>query len=293
MESTLSAADNEPNFVKYESICSILPTINLDQFLGKEVQVFEKIDGGNCQVRKVPTQTGGFGLLGGSRANFLKGTVVQRREWFQEFTKWMYQNSSLYNLPENLVMFNEFAGNHTITYSPDFNNKPFLIDLLDQETRRFLPYDESRKRISQLGIENVLLLNVLFKGQITEKVMKELLKKNSEYYPGHKEGIVIKDYNSNPQTFAKVLHPEFAEKKLKKDGQIDYLTPSRYKKVILRWLDENEVNTGIDESSYIDAVRENVIREEKVDCDRDRVRRRLRLYLHSGKLKQIEKYLSK
>jgi len=293
MELKSSTADKqELQFVKYESICSILPADDLKKFEASEVEIFEKIDGGNCQVRKVATGTGGFTIFGGSRANFLKGAVVQRREWFQEMTKWMYNNGSLYNLPENLVMFGEFAGNHTITYSPDFNNKFFLIDFLDLKIGRFMPYEEARRTVSQIGIEGVLTLDILFKGKITDKEVKKILRKPSDYYPGHKEGVVIKDYFSTPQVFSKVLHNEFAEKRIKKGGEIDYLTPARYKKAILRWLDEDENISNINELSLVESVRRDVLREEHVDLDLNTVRRKLNLYLSKGRLPEISSYLS-
>ena len=186
----------DPTFLKYPEILHLAET--LDILDGRKLQVFEKIDGGNCQVR-----TSNGRLYCGSRANFLKRKEHFRFEWFVDFNKWAMSNQSLHNLPENLVVYGEFTGFHTLIYNPEFTNRFFLIDLYDISRKRFLPYDESRGILEdKLHVEDVLFLDLLMKGKVSLESVKYLATGRSQYSPNEREGVVIKDYSR--QRFAKL-----------------------------------------------------------------------------------------
>ena len=115
-------APNTP-FVKYGSIPEIGSFRELKISPENHHYIFEKIDGGNCQVRKINGR-----LYAGSKSNFLTGPVIEKSEWFGKLLGWMYPNSSLFSLPENVILFGEWSGNHTIDYRKN-NDKFFLIDV--------------------------------------------------------------------------------------------------------------------------------------------------------------------
>ncbi len=185
---------NEPEFIKYPEIPHLAE--NLGILDSRNIQVFEKIDGGNCQIR---TYNGR--VFCGSRANFLKRKEDFRFPWFEDFNKWAMSNQSLRNLPENIIVFGEFTGPHTLIYDPEFTNRFFLIDLYHMPSRRFVPYDKARKQLEDIAhIDDVLFLRSLA-GELNLDSAKYLATGKSEYSSDRREGIVIKDYKR--QKFAK------------------------------------------------------------------------------------------
>lgn len=224
------------DFVKYGRLTLLLEAESINQFSDRVFHVFEKVDGGNCQIRKLEDGR----LMAGSRANFLTGKpVISRVPWFSKILKWMYTNHSLFGLPTDKVMFGEWSGNHTISYSPDNVDSFFLIDMFDLKRGMFMNYDDAKELVTNCGIKGVRTLKTLVRGNINaEQLKKMLLEEESEYYQGHKEGLVIKAY-SDPQMFLKLHHPQFAELRRLKDGSIDYLTPSRFRKTYYRMLEES------------------------------------------------------
>lgn len=279
-----------PPFVKYESICEI------DEFkLGNklprgDLRVFEKVDGGNCQVRCDEWQ-----LLPGSRSSYLKGSRVDNREWFQRFTRWIYSNASLYALPSHLVVFGEWSGNHTLTYSEEYTDKFFLTDMFDIETRRFKDYEQAVDLLKNLGVEQILSLPVLARGRnLSFEDLNALLEQPSDFREGPREGLVIKNYGSNPQLFLKTYHPDFAESRRLKDGTMDYLTSMRFRKAILRLVDENQglQLQGLSSDSVLAEVASDVLRESGVSYSHDVIARRWGAVLKTGKLNDLTRYLS-
>ncbi len=186
---------SQPIFVKYPEIPHLAET--LDILDSKYLQVFEKLDGGNSQIRMSEGR-----LFCGSRANFLRRERDFRFDWFRDFNKWVMSNSSFYNLPENLVLYGEFMAPHTLTYNSEFINRFFVIDVYDLNKNKFLPYTEVRKNLEdRLGVEDVLFLPILVQGTLDLERAKELATGSSDYSKYGKEGIVIKDYKQ--QKFAK------------------------------------------------------------------------------------------
>ena len=152
MESKQSQAD-KPEFVKYpriKALGSSSQPIPLD--LKTIVSVFEKIDGGNCQIRNRNWQ-----LLPGCKANYLTNMNKENFEWFEKLLKWTYSNNSLYNLPEDIVVFGEWTGNHTIRYGPAFSDRFAMIDVLDLNSKRFVEYSDAVKFLQEKSKLKIIL----------------------------------------------------------------------------------------------------------------------------------------
>lgn len=280
----ISAADKDNpkgRFIKYGRISALDRLEEVGSLRERDVEIFEKADGGNCQVRRA-----GWQLMAGSKANFLTGKrKIEARPWFSHLVGWMHSNHSLYNLPEDLVVFGEWMGNHTISYPPAFVDRFFVIDVLDIGTRRFLEYIEGRRKLQSLGVEGVSFFNMLFSGRVDQRTVRRLLEEKSDFYDGPKEGLVIKDYRSDPQIFFKVYHPEFAETIVGADGKCDYLTPARYRKCVYVCLERGR--REIAHEDIVEEVRTNVRQERGVRIDSRRIRERLNQYIGEGKLKGV------
>jgi len=185
--------ENNNKFVKYMRIPHLE---EIPRILNNPVEVYEKIDGGNVQVRKINER-----IFCGSRANFLIREKFFSQKWFKNFQKGALGNKSFYNLPENLVVYGEWTAKHTLDYKPEFTNKFFLIDIFDLDKHKFIPYEESRNKLSELEIKGAVYLKKLLEGYTTIEELEEMIS-SSDYRDGDKEGLVIKDYDS--QTFAKL-----------------------------------------------------------------------------------------
>ena len=275
---------NLPEFIKYEEIPAFIELGGLESYLDRDLKVFEKIDGGNCQVRNIR----GWNLVGGSRANFLKGPKAHVHLWFEKFLKWMYSNHSLYNIPQEIVLFGEWSGNHSIVYERKNIDKFFVIDVLDLESRRFIDYGLARELLDAKKVQGLNFLDELVSGKVDLQTVGRLLEEPSKYYSGNKEGLVIKDYRSDPQLFMKLYHPSASEKVPIETGGIDYLTPARYVKAVFRIMEERDIGKVRREEIVCEVVKD-VMAEENI-CVRDAVvRKRLSRFLESGVLSSINK----
>lgn len=187
---------SEPDFVEYPKIPHLMgvPEI-LDEGC---LEIYEKLDGGNSQVRFHNGR-----ILTGSRANFLRREEHFRFPWFKDFNNWAKSNHSFYNLPEDLIVYGEFLSPHTLKYKPEFESKFFLIDVYDLSHRKFIPYTDAKRSLEDnFGITDVLFLEALVKGKTSIDEIKRLAMEESQYSDYGREGVVVKDYNS--QRFAKL-----------------------------------------------------------------------------------------
>ncbi len=183
----------EKKFRKYERI----PHLAEDKsILDESVEVYEKIDGGNVQVRKIEGR-----VLCGSRANYLTREEFFTQEWFKKFQKWALGNYGFYNLSENLIVYGEWTAKHTLDYKPEFTDRFFLLDVFDENKNKFVSYNNSKENLKKLGIEDIIYLRTLFKG-MTDIEKVEGMIYDSDYRDDEREGLVIKDYKN--QRFAKL-----------------------------------------------------------------------------------------
>ena len=119
-------------FIKYPRIPHL---VEIPRLLNHPVEVYEKLDGGNVQVRKINGR-----VVCGCRAHYLGNPKYFRQEWFKDFQKWTFSNYSFYEIPENVIIYGEWLSRHTLDYKSEFTNRFFLIDLLDFDEGAFIEY---------------------------------------------------------------------------------------------------------------------------------------------------------
>ncbi len=241
----------QARFIKYPGI----PYIEAKpEILKSPVYIFEKIDGGNCQIRNI-----GGRIIPGSRSNFLEGNrIIDRVHWFKDFVRWVgkyFSNYPSLNLDPNFIIYGEWLAFHNILYNQENMDRFYFIDLFDTEERRFIPYDQALEYLEMMGIEicqtprrtsknKVNILRILKKGQVSMGELEKLLNQESDYRESTKEGLVIKDYQN--QEFVKILHPEFSEKVESTRNMSEYeryVTQNRYRKTKNALIEEGKEPT--------------------------------------------------
>lgn len=284
MELKWLAADNMtammkqklPQFVKYGRLISLDSPDKLGKNIQREPHVFEKIDGGNCQVRNC-----NWRLLPGSKANYLKGQKIDEHPWFKKFVKWVYSNDSLYSLPQDVIMFGEWLGNHTISYDSKRVDRFYVLDVLDLNARRFLPYELAKEFLGSVGVRDVEFLDIKAKGRVGVSEIERILFEPSDYYAGEKEGVVVKCYDK-PQTFFRIYHPEHSETNDRKEGNL--MAPSRFSRAVYRIMDRN-VSDRVKFNDVIEEVIRDVVRDGEDLPNKKLVIKKLSYYLKNNALK--------
>lgn len=225
-------------FIKYPKIKELEEVKEI--LNSSSLSIFEKIDGANCQIRKIQGK-----LLCGNRSRYLTGKNLCRK-WFIDFRNWVFSNSELWDLDENIILFGEWTSIHTIEYSPVYTNQFFLIDIYDINQKKFWEYTKASEYVLNKKIP-VKTLNILYSGKADLEFLKKLVLKKSDYYDGPMEGIVIKDYKN--QFFAKFYHPNFQETNWEgKTLEEKYLTLRKFQKIVLDISDDpiiiNKIKKG-------------------------------------------------
>ena len=259
--------------VKYPSI----PHLDeIPEILDGPVQVFEKLDGGNCQIGatngrlRLATRSGDYSMR------------AHEHIWFGEFQKWANRFYAALQrdlaapleelLPANLVLFGEWLSPHTIEYRPEATSKFHLIDVYDLRTKRFLPYDEGTAKATIEGLLPLRALTTLYAGRITMRELEDLLP-GSGYRDGDKEGVVVKDYQN--QRFAKLVNQEFSDKQkstIEGGRSLDqYLTPQRLRKCALT-LKNTNANRQLDQKVLYATFYRDVVKESPFFADPERLR---------------------
>lgn len=191
---------------QFKKFPSIPHVAEIPEIRDGDLEVYEKMDGGNTQVRVINGR-----LFCGNRSKFLEKEKFFKMKWFKEFKDWVMANYSFYNLPENLILYGEWTSKHTLSYHPKFTDKFFMIDLKDLNDGRFIPYFTAKEMLTELGVEGVLFLNLLHKGKITKTELEKLAIGRSDYSYGWREGVVVKDYEN--QLFGKLWRSSVGSKK--------------------------------------------------------------------------------
>ncbi|VVB80562.1 RNA ligase [uncultured archaeon] len=270
--------DQLPSFVKYPKI----PYLGgLEVFPG-EISLFEKIDGSNCQIRNVKGR-----ILLGNRSNFVMNRrwdqSIGYKAWIPTFKRWAMKNYSLYGLPQDVVLFGEWVApreeesdpeepHSRIEYSPEFENRLFLIDvgLLNAEgnLERFLDYQEAVQLLRERGIEDVPALPELRVAKPNKRDIERLLVEGlpGKFAKGDMEGIVFKDYRVQSagdilarkwllKPYSEISH----ERELSPNDR--YSTTPRIRKTYYKLLEQGLEETDISSDLLFHAVREDIIRE--------------------------------
>lgn len=198
----------------------------------KDLFVYEKIDGGNCSVRKED----GI-LVPYSRSRKLTQQDIGSF-YFRNFFNWVYSVPELFNLSEDKILCGEWThyGFGHICYNTEYMNKFFLLGVFDKNANKYLHPKDIDKVVDSLKIEDkIIRLPVLRKGSIDESITEELIEVPSNFYNGPKEGIVIHKYgNSFKQglRMEKYFNREFREIDNNKSGIDKYVTKRRLIKAI-------------------------------------------------------------
>lgn len=265
-----------PEFVKYVKI----PYINESPDLyGREVYIFEKIDGSLCQIRKTKN-----GIIGGSRANYMTG--LTKPGWGDYFLKWMHTNSSLYNLKPEIIMFGEWLDPVTIDYDKEMTNKFYFIDLAIVENGRlsFYDYMEALDYLTEWNINGVEIMPIIAKKFVDESIALEILKKQPSYLRSlnydsktgevinsEMEGIVLKNYTL--QKFAKVLHPKYSEiREEAKTLEGKYVNQPRIDKAIRRIQDNSGKNVELNLENIVREVQRDILDETRKEVSFDSIK---------------------
>ena len=252
-------------FIKYPEIPYLEANLGI---LDNSIYAFEKLDGGNCQVRNISGR-----LVGGSRSNFLQGKSLTRFKWFQDFNKWIRSTPELYSLDPNFVLFGEWLSFHNIRYDPEHENQFYFIDMYDIEEGRYVAWPEALENLAMMGI-NTKTPRILAEGKISQRRLDNLLlKRKSDYRTGIREGLVLKDYEN--QQFAKYLHPKFSE--VAEDNRLPtverYVTKKRIEKTVRALLEEGKVIT---KASITSKIQGELERNHKQKLSRKQILRRVK-----------------
>ncbi len=189
--------------------------------------VYEKIDGGNCSVRKED----GI-LVPYSRSRRLTSQDLGSF-YFLNLFNWVHSVPALQHLPEDKILCGEWThyGFGHICYNPEYMERFFLLGVYDKNEGRYLHPDKSSELVNSLDMEsNVVRLPILRSGNINNEIADELVQSKSDFYDGLKEGIVIHKYHDtfkNGLRMEKYFSPEFREIDYGGKGIDKYITKRR------------------------------------------------------------------
>ncbi len=208
---------------------SLTEVYNRETLVGNNIFIFEKVDGGNCSIRK-----DGQAIVPWSRGGPIRGSD---KYFFNAFRRFVFGDISpeIYGLPEELVVFGEFthSGYGHILYDPPNMNSFFCIGIYDGDSQTFLEPADVDLVLEQLGIrEKVRSVPLLGYGSMNRERGEELLNQ-SFLYQGPPEGITIHQYSSeftNGLRIQKWYHPDFQEFDPSKDSVDRFLTRHRFVK---------------------------------------------------------------
>ena len=183
---------------------------NLGRFeVGDRTVIQEKLDGANCSC-----------LYEDERLKcFSRKKELDERETLRGFWNWIQKlEASKFADLGSRILFMEYAVKHTITYSNDIYNQPYVFDMYDTETKKWLPQDVVKEYAESHGLNYI---HTFYDGPFIswEHCMSFL---HSPGYGDSQEGIVVKnqskldyaDYEHNP-AYIKIVNAQFKETQLK------------------------------------------------------------------------------
>ncbi len=193
--------------------------------------VYEKIDGGNCSVRKEDGILAPYArsrkLTSGNLSSF----------YFLNFFNWTYSAPNLQNLQEDKILCGEWThyGFGHICYNSEYMGRFFLLGVFDRNKGKYLHPDEVDVVVDSLNIgEDIVRLPILRRGNIKKDIANELVAGKSDFYDDSREGIVIHKYDDSFKEglrMEKYFNPEFRELDDSKEGIDRYTTRRRLIKV--------------------------------------------------------------
>ena len=177
----------------------------------KNLFVYEKIDGGNCSVRKEE----------GIVTPYSRSRKLTQQDlnlfYFRNFFNWAYSVSELCNLPEDKIICGEWThyGFGHICYNSEYMERFFLLNVFDRSTEKYLNPNKIDDFIDSLEISrHVIRLPILHQKSLDKKISDKLVQSKSDFYDGPKEGIVIHKYSDSFRQglrMEKCYSPDFDE----------------------------------------------------------------------------------
>ena len=184
----------KPLFVKYPEI----PYVEGKWHFKNPIEVLEKLDGSNCQVRCYD-----YRIWPGCRSKSLDNRVFDSPDnlspvakWMAHFKKWAMKNESIYNLPNDVVVFGEWMGGGAVRYPDEVNNKFFLIDVAmlnkSGEIGEFLEYETAVNFCREFELKDINFSDILVFGRFSRDDLDSVLQRTSRQRLaiGELEGVV-------------------------------------------------------------------------------------------------------
>lgn len=152
---------------------------------GDFIVVQEKIDGANFSIR-YNSEKDSIVSFGREDRLSLGNSLRGAWEWSQRLDKEAVKSV----LGSNLVLFGEWLCPHTILYPEEKYQTVYFYDVWDLEKKQYLPQEQVRGIVSQLGFNQV---PVLYEGEFRSwEHLKELVGQTG-LGGSHGEGIVVKN----------------------------------------------------------------------------------------------------
>ena len=176
--------------------------------------IFPKIDGTNSSC-----WLGEDGIIyAGSRNRLLDETSTGDNAGFCKWVRSKENIKRFFNENPKLRLYGEFLVPHSIkTYREDAWRKLYVFDVYNDETNKFLPYEEYVELLNKYSIECIHPL-VIINNPSEEQLIHTMIELNTyliEDGKGVGEGIVIKNYDytniSGQVVWAKMVTNEFKE----------------------------------------------------------------------------------
>lgn len=266
-------------YIKYPEIPYLQ---NLSQFKG-ETSIFEKIDGANCQVSNV-----GWRIFPGSRGHPIASgrwdNLGGYKQWFTDFKKWAMSNNSLYSLPENVILFGEWTVPKEVKYPAEFQNKFVLIDLCKVVNSQptFVNYAEAKSTCISWGLQDIIYLPETRIVAPTKRDIEKILINGPEEKMASEdiEGVVLKDYTSQPPIVGKWLASPYSEiqARIFRPEEKMYVNIPRIRKAHYRLMEEHPGVEDFSEEEFFQAVTEDVIKETGIVPETDFVLKKIRKF---------------
>lgn len=223
---------------------------------GDHIVVQEKIDGANFSFRYDP-ETDKVHAFSRRVELHEENTLLGAWEWSQKLDK----DKVAKVLGNNLIMFAEWLAPHTVKYPDERYFNVYCFDVMDAETEQFLPQEQVKKMVQDLGL---IYVPVFYDGPFTSWEALEALVGRTELGGEYGEGIVIKnmtrlnDPDENAQFYVKIVGEAFKEKReiggwgmklldhkkektMKQALTESIVTTARVRKMILKLVDEQEL----------------------------------------------------
>lgn len=185
------------------------------------VHIQEKIDGANGQVFYEEDC-----IYVGSRTRILAKYNIKKNnaeiiDEFRGFPKYVFQNENIKKFfikYPTYRLYGEWLVKHIVIYEPNYLSRFWIFDIFDDESNRFLTYEEWEPIVKSLNLDFIPVIKIL-----TNPTMKELLDMvkidskmpNSGFGAQRIEGLVYKNFDFvnkfGKSPYMKAVTKEFLE----------------------------------------------------------------------------------